>query len=186
MIFRHTLVALALLPLSSVLVAPAMAADNTVLPVPLRPVVDAAHRTCAARTPSGLGYTVLVPATEAGAPKPTATDYVLLNYIGYLAATGDVFDQANETPLQVSGAIPGFTEALQMMPKGSTYRFCIPAALGYGAEASGPIPANSDLVFQVELVDLRTAAEIEAMQKAHAAANVDAAAPGQPSAPPKN
>ena len=54
----------------------------------------------------------------------------------------------------VGGVIPGFSEGLQTMGKGAAMRLCIPAALGYGAKATGPIPANADLVFQVELVDI--------------------------------
>ena len=40
----------------------------------------------------------------------------------------------------------------------------MPSVLGYGPQGTGPIPANADLVFQVELVDLRTRAEVEAMR----------------------
>ena len=79
------------------------------------------------------------------------------------------------TPFPANGVIPGFSEGLQMMKRGGIARFCIPAALGYGAQASGPIPANSDLVFQVELIDFKTAAEVEAMRKAS----------GQPATPPQ-
>jgi FKBP-type peptidyl-prolyl cis-trans isomerase FkpA len=55
------------------------------------------------------------------------------------------------------------------MARAGVARFCIPAALGYGAQASGPIPANADLVFQVELLDFKTAAEVESMNRAQAA-----------------
>ena len=77
-----------------------------------------------------------------------------VNYIGYLAATGEVFDQGMGVEFPVGGVIPGFSEGLQTMGKGAVARLCIPAALGYGAKATGPIPANADLVFQVELVDI--------------------------------
>ncbi len=80
----------------------------------------------------------------------------------------------------VEGVIPGFSEGLQMMAKGSTWRFCVPAALGYGAQASGPIPANSDLVFQVELVDFKTAAELEALRAAQSAASAPPSAAPAP------
>ena len=130
------------------------------------PIVPASQRLCANRTPSGLGYTMLKPATGA---KPGETDTVLINYIGYLAATGAVFDQNTRTPLGVGQVIPGFARGLQMLAKTGVIRLCIPASLGYGARDSGPIPANSDLVFQVELIDFRTAAEIEKMRSEQAA-----------------
>jgi FKBP-type peptidyl-prolyl cis-trans isomerase FkpA len=136
--------------------------------------VPAAQRLCSAKTATGLGYTML--RTGAGA-KPADTDYVLVNYIGYLAATGAVFDQGMTASFPVNGVIPGFSQGLGMLGKTGIARFCIPAALGYGAQGTGPIPANADLVFQVELLDFKTTAELEAMRKAQEAA---APAPAKP------
>ncbi|HEY6869822.1 MAG TPA: FKBP-type peptidyl-prolyl cis-trans isomerase [Novosphingobium sp.] len=141
--------------------AAAQPADG-IIPLPLQPVVPAAQRTCAARTASGLGYDELRKGTG---PKAGPTDYVLVNYIGYLAASGQVFDQATTTPMTIDGVIPGFSEGLKLIPRGGIWRFCIPAALGYGKAGTGPIPPDADLVFQVELVDSRTAAEVEAMRR---------------------
>ena len=141
-------------------------ATNTIIPLPLNPTLPAGQRLCSAKTADGLGYTMLRPATGA---MPAEADYVLVNYIGYLAATGEVFDQNTQATFPVNGVIPGFSKGLQMMAKTGIARFCIPAAMGYGAQASGPIPANSDLVFQVELIDYKTAAEVQAMQKARGA-----------------
>lgn len=140
--------------------------DNAIIALPLNPIVPAGQRLCSVTAPSGLGSTVL----RAGAgTKPAAGDVVLVNYIGYLAATGAVFDQGMRSPLPVNGVIPGFSQGLQTMARAGVARFCIPAALGYGAQASGPIPANADLVFQVELLDFKTAAEVESMNRAQAA-----------------
>ena len=138
--------------------APAVPA---IIKLPLQPIVPAVHRGCTAKTASGLGYTALRAATGA---KPVAGDIALIAYIGYLSATGEVFDQSTGAPLPVDGVIPGFAEGLKLIPTGSVYRLCVPAALGYGAAAAGSIPANSDLVFQVELFDKKTTAEVEAMQ----------------------
>src|SRR4051812_6276810 len=107
--------------------------NNAIIPVPLQPIVPASQRLCANRTPSGLGYTMLRAASGA---RPGASDTVLVGYIGYLAATGAVFDQNERTPLGVSDVIAGFSEGLQMMAKTGVMRLCIPAGLGYGARAS--------------------------------------------------
>ena len=140
---------------------PAPALSPEILPVPLNPVVPAAQRQCSATTASGLGTRVL---KEALGAKPGTGDYVLVNYIGYLAANGTVFDQNVSQAFSTGAVIKGFSEGLLLMNKGSVWRFCIPAAQGYGAQGSGPIPANSDLVFQVELIDFKTAAEVNAMR----------------------
>ena len=148
------------------LAAPAPAAA-TIIKLPLQPQVPADLRACSVRTASGLGYAVL---REGIGAKPGKTDFVLIGYIGYLATTGQVFDQNPGTPLSLDSVIPGFAEGLQLMPRGSVYRLCVPAALGYGATGAGDaIPANSDLVFQIELIDSKTAAEVDAMRKAQTA-----------------
>ncbi|WP_293975254.1 FKBP-type peptidyl-prolyl cis-trans isomerase [Sphingomonas sp.] len=138
-------------------------ANNSIIPLPLKPIVPAAQRLCGVREPSGLGYTMLRPATG---PMPSADATVLVNYIGYLAATGEMFDQGMRSPLPLDGVIPGFAQGLQKVGRTGVIRLCIPAAMGYGDQASGPIPANSDLVFQIELLDFRTPAEMEEMRKA--------------------
>lgn len=146
-------------------------AAGAIIPLPLQPIVPAAQRACSLKTASGLGYTKL----KAGeGEKPTAGDYVLVNYIGYLTATGAVFDQDQRSAFPVDGVVKGFGEGLQLMNKGAIYRLCIPGALGYGEKGAGPIPANADLVFQVELVDYKSAAEVEAMRKAQAASEATA------------
>jgi len=142
-----------------------VAADSSIIPLPLTPIVPAEKRACTTRTPSGLGYTMLRPGSGT---KPAVDATVLVNYIGYLASTGVVFDQGMQTPMPVGQVIPGFSQGLQLMAKTGVARICIPAAMGYGAQASGPIPANSDLVFQVELLDFRTAAEMAEAEKQQA------------------
>jgi len=140
-------------------------ADNRIIPLPLNPVVPAGQRVCATTSAAGLGATTLRAGTGA---RPGTGDVVLVNYIGYLAATGAVFDQGMQSPLPVDAVIPGFSQGLQTMARTGVARFCIPAALGYGARASGPIPADADLVFQVELLDFKTKAEVENMNRAQA------------------
>lgn len=105
-------------------------------------------------TASGLQYKVVEPGAP-GAPKPTDRDIALVNYEGKLL-DGTTFDRSQQpTPFPVApgATVPGFSEALKLVPKGSKYRFWIPPALGYGAEQRGPIPANSTLQFDVEMVD---------------------------------
>ena len=93
---------------------------------------------------------------------PTDTDYAIIKYEGKLA-NGTGFDANSATPFPVSGVIPGFTMGLKRMQVGGKYVLRIPSELGYGAEERGPIPANSDLTFDIEVLDLKTEAEVQAI-----------------------
>jgi FKBP-type peptidyl-prolyl cis-trans isomerase FkpA len=87
---------------------------------------------------------------------PTTEDVVKIDYVGRLK-DGKVFDQGQAAVMPVAGVIPGFSRALQQMQRGGKYTVRIPARLGYGAVAAGPIPPNSDLVFDVTLIDFMNA-----------------------------
>ena len=114
-------------------------------------------------TASGLQYKVLTPG-KPGAAKPTDADVALVNYEGKLL-NGTIFDKSQQpTPMPVTGVVPGFSEALKLMPKGSKYRFWMKPSLGYGDKAAGPIPANSTLVFDVELLDFLPQSVVQQMQ----------------------
>ena len=106
-------------------------------------------------TESGLQYEILRAGSGA---KPTADEMVEVHYHGTLV-DGTVFDssvQRGETvSFPVTGVIPGWVEALQLMAVGAKWKLFIPAELGYGAEGQGPIPAASTLIFEVELIAIK-------------------------------
>jgi FKBP-type peptidyl-prolyl cis-trans isomerase FklB len=108
-------------------------------------------------TASGLQYLALTEGKDAKAPMPKATDTVKVHYHGTLL-DGTVFDSSVERgePIEfpLNGVIPGWTEGLQLMNVGDKYRLFIPAELGYGAQGAGPIPPNSTLIFEVELLEI--------------------------------
>ena len=84
---------------------------------------------------------------------PTADQYVVLSYVGTLE-DGTKFDEFADIPFPhgvTSGLIPGFARALGYVQAGGHYRFHIPAAQGYGPQASGPIPANANLIFDIRV-----------------------------------
>jgi FKBP-type peptidyl-prolyl cis-trans isomerase FklB len=108
-------------------------------------------------TASGLQYEVI----EKGAgDKPLATSNVTVHYHGTLL-DGTVFDSSVErgepTSFGVNQVIPGWTEALQLMPKGAKYRLYIPQELAYGAtpHPGGPIEPYMALIFDVELLEIK-------------------------------
>ncbi len=109
--------------------------------------------TCKTATPEGLSYTVIKPGKG---EKPAADAKVTVNYKGFLKSDGSEFDAGEATQFRVGGVIPGFSQGLQMMQPGGKYRLCIPSKLGYGEAGTGPIPANADLVFEVELLSFTT------------------------------
>ena len=127
-------------------------------------------------TPSGLQYRVLEKG-EGGA-HPTDQDVALINYTGSLR-DGTVFDASQQaTPLPVAGSIPGFSEGLKLMTKGAKYRFWIKPELAYGERDNGPIPPNSLLVFDVELIDFIPQQVLQQMQMQQMLQGGGAGAPG--------
>jgi FKBP-type peptidyl-prolyl cis-trans isomerase FkpA len=101
---------------------------------------------------------------EGQGSSPTREDVALINYKGMLTS-GKVFDQGKQVPLALSEMIPGFTQALEQMQRGGKYKVTIPSELGYGDQQAGEIPPNSDLTFEVELLDFKSKAEIEQQQR---------------------
>lgn len=116
-------------------------------------------------TESGLQYEVLKKAEGA---QPKATDVVTVHYEGKLT-DGSVFDSSIERgspiDLPVNGVIPGWVEGLQLMHVGEKYKLYIPSELAYGEQSPTPaIPANSVLVFELELLEIKAAAAAGAEQ----------------------
>ena len=105
--------------------------------------------------PSGLQYKVL---TEGSGKTPKATDSVTVHYRGTLV-DGKEFDSSHKrgqpTTFEVGKVIRGWTEALQLMKEGSKWQLFIPSALGYGDRGAGPVPPNSTLIFEVELLAVK-------------------------------
>ena len=112
--------------------------------------------------PSGLQYKVL---TEARGSRPALDQYVVVNYQGR-RVDGVVFDESSaERPatFPLKQVIKGWREGLSQMPKGAIWEFYIPPELAYGATSPTElIPANSTLIFTVELVDILDEADKEA------------------------
>jgi FKBP-type peptidyl-prolyl cis-trans isomerase FkpA len=108
-------------------------------------------------TASGLQYEVIK--TGSG-PKPKAEDTVKVHYVGTLT-DGTKFDSSRDrgepTEFPLNGVIKGWTEGLQLMNVGSVYKFTIPSDLAYGEQGRPSIPANSTLVFEVELLEVKAA-----------------------------
>jgi FKBP-type peptidyl-prolyl cis-trans isomerase FklB len=104
--------------------------------------------------PSGLQYEII---TEGSGAKPTATQTVTCHYHGTLT-NGTVFDSSVKrgapASFPLNRVISGWTEALQLMPVGSKWRLFLPPQLAYGSMQVGSIPANSTLIFEVELLSI--------------------------------
>jgi FKBP-type peptidyl-prolyl cis-trans isomerase len=95
-------------------------------------------------------------------PAVKAGDTIRVQYKGTIAQTGVKFDSSydrgepatfalKEASGSESGVIKGWVQGIEGMQVGGKRRLIIPASLAYGAEGSGTIPANADLVFEVEL-----------------------------------
>ncbi|WON76703.1 FKBP-type peptidyl-prolyl cis-trans isomerase [Serratia sp. UGAL515B_01] len=126
------------------------------------------------KTESGLLYLV---EKEGTGEAPKDTDTVVVNYKGTLT-DGTVFDNSYDRgePLsfRLDGVIPGWTEGLKHVKKGGKIKLVIPPALAYGKTGVPGIPANSTLVFDVELLDIKPAPKAdEKTEKAASEAATD-------------
>ena len=106
--------------------------------------------------PSGLQYKII---TNAKGVKPAKEDEVTVEYTGRLI-DGTVFDSTDKAgkpaTFKVSQVIPGWTEALQLMPAGSTWEIYVPSNLAYGPRSvGGHIGTNETLIFSVHLISFK-------------------------------
>ncbi len=112
--------------------------------------------------PSGLQYKVI---TEGKGPKPLATDTVVTHYKGTFLdgkQFDSSYDRGEPASFTVNGVIPGWTEALQLMPVGSKWQLFVPPKLAYGENGfQSVIPPNAALLFDIELVSIQPPAEAE-------------------------
>ncbi len=125
--------------------------------------------------PSGLKIHVI---SEGDGPAPKIGDSILVDYAGWLA-NGNLFDTSMEdvaikfgnldrisnvhksgfTPIPMTYSpdaplIPGFKEGLLRMKVGDKHRLFIPSHLGLGPQGGGPIPPNSELIFDIEIIEI--------------------------------
>ena len=154
-----------------------------------------------AAVPKGVEVDTL---TAGQGDSPTSDDIAFIHYTGKLP-DGTVFDKSQPIPLPVEGVlpagtpmplgegetIPGFRSAVLQMQRGGKYDVHIPADEAYGAEPpeGSPIPPNSDLNFEIELVDFMPRAEFEQKVQALQAMMMQqmqqgGGAPGAPGAGP--
>jgi len=108
--------------------------------------------------PSGVQYKIL---TAGQGKKPAETDTVLCNYKGSFP-DGTEFDSSADAgkpvPFEIKTVIPGFKEALELMPVGSKWQIVVPPNLAYGERGTGNvIGPNATLIFEVELVSIQDA-----------------------------
>jgi len=106
------------------------------------------------RTDSGLMYSII---KEGDGPSPNPTDTVQVNYRGTFL-DGKEFDSSYKrgrpAEFALNKVIPGWTEGVGMMKVGGSRYLVVPPDLGYGSRPNGPIPANSTLVFKIELLGI--------------------------------
>ncbi len=149
-----------LIPLALLLITPAAQAAPPPPAATTAPQDPAAYMAGVARRPgivvtdSGLAYSI----THSGAASgqhPRLGDQVRVGYEGRLT-DGTVFDSSasNGGPMvmTVGQLVPGWNEALQLMRPGDDWTLYVPPGLGYGDQPTGPIPANSVMVFRLQLL----------------------------------
>lgn len=96
----------------------------------------------------GFFYVIINPG---GSDKPSVCDDVKVNYVGRFL-NGTVFDQANGASFGLQKLIVGWQEGIPLIGAGGKIRLYLPPTLAYGSSGSGSIPANSNLIFDIDLL----------------------------------
>jgi peptidylprolyl isomerase/FKBP-type peptidyl-prolyl cis-trans isomerase FklB len=107
----------------------------------------------------GVRYEVLKSGPVTGA-HPRRADEIVVRYEGRLT-NGQLFDSSaseatGTATFPLGKLIPGWVAVLQLMRQGDEWRIYLPAYMAYGEKGAGPIPPNSDLIFKVELVSIKS------------------------------
>ncbi len=112
------------------------------------------NKIAAVKDKSGLRYVIT---RQGNGPKPALSNVVKVNYKGSLLSDGKVFDQSQSpVEFQLAQLIQGWQIGFQLLPKGTKATLYVPSVLGYGANGAPPeIPANANLIFEVELIDFK-------------------------------
>ena len=92
--------------------------------------------------------------SEGNNRKPNINSTVVVNYKGFLT-NGDVFDQRSNQEFQLAGLIEGWRIGLKEIGEGGSCTLVIPPGAGYGSQARPSIPANSVLVFEMDLLEVK-------------------------------
>ncbi len=112
---------------------------------------------------------------------PTEADVVTINYKGKLT-NGKVFNETMGARLPMQGIIiPGFIEALEQMKQGGKYKVVIPYQKAYGKKGAPGIAPNSDLEFEIELINIQSRAQIEAEMQAERMKTIEDVPPAEQS-----
>nr|WP_281411974.1 FKBP-type peptidyl-prolyl cis-trans isomerase [Motiliproteus sediminis] len=118
-------------------------------------LAENARRQGVVTTATGLQYRII---REGSGTRPQLTDRVRAHYRGTLidgTPFDSSYDRGEPAVFPVNRLIPGWTEALQLMPAGSHWELFVPAELAYGKRSPSPkIPSNSALVFELELLQV--------------------------------
>jgi FKBP-type peptidyl-prolyl cis-trans isomerase FkpA len=101
----------------------------------------------ATQDPRGFYYNIT---KEGSGAKPNPCSNIEVNYVGKLT-NGTIFDQGNGVKFPLGGLIIGWQEGIPLVGSGGSITLYLPPSLAYGSAANGPIPANSNLIFTIDL-----------------------------------
>ena len=101
-------------------------------------------------TEDSRGFFYIINSTGTG-DKPTICSSVTVNYVGKLL-DGTTFDSGNNSSFSLSGLITGWQEGIPLIAPGGKITLYLPPTLAYGSSGVGSIPANSNLIFEIDLV----------------------------------